>query len=117
MPDPLPVPEVARLLRLARGEKLTLAQVLYGTKTVRFWARGRDIQRADWVMTIMNGLRQGWALRGFAQHRKRFVLTWLSRGIEPDEPLTKELCEEVLLELRRQELQKSSPTDDSRKPG
>lgn len=73
MPDPLPIEQIAQLLRLAAKNHYTYEQIMYATRTVALWHAGDPARRmrTDWVAVIMNAARMGWGLRGFAQWRER----------------------------------------------
>lgn len=91
MPERLSPAEKERLLHWAAARGYSLEELGYATSRVRDWARSRakEPQKRDWVRAVQNALRDGWALRGFAEEQKR-------RGRTKRTLLTKDVIEQVL---------------------
>lgn len=73
MPERLSRDERRALLAWAAARGYCMEEVVYAVHRVRDWARtkAREPLRRDWVRAIENALRDGWALRGFAEEQKR----------------------------------------------
>lgn len=65
MPEQLPEQDVKRLLAWCSSKGFSEAQAKYATGHVRDWGYENGRRKADWVRTIQNGMRDGWALKGF----------------------------------------------------
>ena len=74
-------------MKFARSDGYSFAQVLFGTKTVYFWAEGGNkeekiVRKLNWPATVINGIRRGWALQGFDKWRKLNELRpWMDRPL------------------------------------
>jgi len=55
----------SRLQRLTARDELNEAQLSYAWRTVYNWSHSGDKRKADWVLTTVNAIRAGWALKGF----------------------------------------------------
>lgn len=68
-PNPWPLYEVERLLKIAGKDERTIEEVRYAIRTVRMWHAGdpKKRARADWSMVVVNAMRSGWAMRGFKE--------------------------------------------------
>jgi len=65
MPARLAPDDADRLKRLAKPLGLTEDQIRHGCRVVRDWSHGSGKARRDWVLVIVNALRDGWALKGY----------------------------------------------------
>ena len=85
IPERFSLQQIERLHRLAGEENFTMLEVWYATRSVRFWAEGKDIRRTRWVAVVMNAMRLGWGLRGFDRWAtKRSKLGSRGESITPD---------------------------------
>jgi len=65
MPDQLEDDEWDRLSRLVARHELTENQIKYACRTVYAWSQSGNKMKSDWVLTVMNAIRAGWALKGY----------------------------------------------------
>jgi hypothetical protein len=65
MPDAFDDPEWERLRRLVTRHDLSDDQLKYACRTVHAWSHSGHKLKHDWVLTVMNAIRAGWALRGY----------------------------------------------------
>jgi hypothetical protein len=65
MPTRLCDDDAQRLLRLTRPLGMSEDQLRYAARRVRDWSHANGRTRSDWVLTILNAIRDGWALRGY----------------------------------------------------
>ena len=56
---------MVRLQRLCLADGINMERCAFGIQTVRNWSHGGDKRRKDWVLVILNALRDGWALKGY----------------------------------------------------
>lgn len=98
MPDRLSEVEVRRLLRLAARDRFTVEQTRYAVERVRGWCagRGRKAWRVDWVMVILNGMREGWALAGFEGW-------WQRRTVGQEDPRQRQITPQLIDEIVRRQ--------------
>lgn len=64
-PDPFPAEFRERLIAWGFEHGQTIAAIDHAIENVRDWSHSKGVQRADWVATVRNGIRNEWALRGF----------------------------------------------------
>lgn len=81
MPNPMSPAEVERLLMLAARDRFGLEQVLHAIRVVRGWHETTGRLRKDWPMVVVNGMRTGWALRGFKEAWDRGVYRTKGAGL------------------------------------
>jgi hypothetical protein len=74
MPDPMPLDQVDRLLKIGSKHGFRLEEVQYGTLRTRMWWTTNQKMRADWPMVIINSMHSGWGLKGFGD--------WKARGMD-----------------------------------
>src|SRR5262245_40782872 len=65
-PEALSDEEMRRLVGWAQRHRFTADQCLFSIEAVFGWARAGNKRKADWVQTVMNAMREGWALKGHA---------------------------------------------------
>ena len=75
-PSPLPIDMTLRTLKLAAKDGYSFNEVLFAARSVEYWAtagngRGQAVRKLDWPMTVVNGMRLGWALRNYDRWRRR----------------------------------------------
>ena len=90
-PDPIPLDQVERILRLGAKDRFSYAQLLYARRSVEYWAMTNGKQRRDWPMVIVNAARLGWGLRGYERWRTESRLPEFA-----DRKLTASFVPEVL---------------------
>ncbi len=66
-PDRLDEPDRQKLLAWAATRDFTESHVRWGFNRVKDWSQSKAETRADWVATIRNAMRDGWALKGYAE--------------------------------------------------
>lgn len=66
MPQRFSASDAKRLLRWAIHMNLSVEQLRYAVETVRDWAetKAHAPLKKDWVRTVQNAIRMGWAMRG-----------------------------------------------------
>jgi hypothetical protein len=66
-PDQLLIEQLKALTEwnLSRPDPLDSKQLNYAIEHVLEWGRAKGELKADWVATIRNAIREGWALRGY----------------------------------------------------
>lgn len=82
-PEHLAPADLCRLLELAAADGFRLEEVVFAwEQTMDWWERCRE-PRAQWHLVCRNGLRSGWALRGFRQYALRKGITTM-RELSPE---------------------------------
>ena len=71
MPEHFSLQQCERLYKRAQAWGFTVHELYFAVTSVRDWHASRGCMRKDWVAVIINGMRQGWALRGFKQWQAR----------------------------------------------
>ena len=108
IPDRFSASEAEDLLRWAAFHGFTYEQVIFSVTTVRDWANsGRKVQmKLDWVATIRNAMRRGWALEGYKAERMRKAKEYSVRGtliLPKEHPITEALIQRHLARLREEQ--------------
>lgn len=66
-PDRLDEPDRQKLLAWAASRDFTESHIRWGFNCVKDWSQSKAIMRFDWVATIRNAMRDGWALKGYTE--------------------------------------------------
>ncbi len=66
-PDQLEPDQRYALLVWADKHSFTKSQVIHGFNAVKDWSHGNNRRRVDWVATIRNAIRRGWAVEGWVE--------------------------------------------------
>ena len=99
MPERFDAHDSELLLRWAKANRFKYEELVYAVGVVRDWAasRARAPLKRDWVRTVENAMRTGWALRGYREQRKR------SGSSKPEREITEERIQRHLAMLRQQQ--------------
>ena len=85
--------QIERLDRLAKKAGFSDRQIAYAQVRVRDWSHANRKARADWVLTTLNAMRDGWALKGMPVPPPPSHTAWRPPEPEdhgPAEPLSPE---------------------------
>lgn len=66
-PDRLDDDDRSKLLAWASTRDFTESHVVWAFNRVKDWSQSKAETRADWVATIRNAMREGWALEGYVE--------------------------------------------------
>lgn len=103
IPDRFSAKEAEEILRWAMAHELKYEQVIFAVSTVRDWAQAGGKKKLDWVATVRNAIRRGWALEGYDLERARKAKTYSVRGtliLAKETTITETLIQRHLARLR-----------------
>jgi len=97
MPERFNAHDTELLMRWAKANRYKYEELIYAVTAVRDWTKtkAREPLKRDWVRTVENAMRDGWALRGYREHRKR------CGSSKPEREITEALIERQLAMVRR----------------